>query len=346
MKELIRKHALQYPKSRPCDMVKLLYQGEFGGGHLSINIQYVLDRLKSEVMDLKQTEVCKIEKIGGGLVRFPLKGMQVSGLSVDTVAALFMETCAPRGSKEDFASKLNMLRDITLAGEMPFSAAELDAYLCEYRAQGMPAVSHSPEYREAYAPSYRLMPTEAETYLKLFSEIDKRLKTQPGVLIKIDGGSASGKSTLGALLQRVYQGQLFHMDDYFLPMARKTPERLAEPGGNVDYERFLDEVDGEPVPGKVRFRPYSCRLGALQAWEEVPEARVRIIEGAYSLHPALCKPDISVFLEIDPEKQKERISKRNGEEMLTRFIGEWIPMEKKYFEAFSVRESCDMCFRV
>ena len=65
--------------------------------------------------------------------------------------------------------------------------------------------------------------------------------------VAIDGPCASGKSTLGALLRGVYGANLFHMDDYFLPFARKTPERLAEPGGNVDYERFFAEVAGRPA---------------------------------------------------------------------------------------------------
>ena len=32
------------------------------------------------------------------------------------------------------------------------------------------------------------------------------------------------------------------MDDYFLQPYQRTEERLAEPGGNVDYERFKEEI--------------------------------------------------------------------------------------------------------
>ena len=32
------------------------------------------------------------------------------------------------------------------------------------------------------------------------------------------------------------------MDDFFLPFELRTAERLKEPGGNVHYERFIDEV--------------------------------------------------------------------------------------------------------
>jgi hypothetical protein len=32
------------------------------------------------------------------------------------------------------------------------------------------------------------------------------------------------------------------MDDFFLRIEQRTPERMTEVGGNVDYERFLETV--------------------------------------------------------------------------------------------------------
>lgn len=32
------------------------------------------------------------------------------------------------------------------------------------------------------------------------------------------------------------------MDDYYLRMEQRTPERYAAPGENVDHERFLEQV--------------------------------------------------------------------------------------------------------
>ena len=61
-------------------------------------------------------------------------------------------------------------------------------------------------------------------------------------VIAIEGGSASGKTTLGALLETLYDCTVFHMDDFFLRPEQRTPERYAEVGGNIDRERFLEEV--------------------------------------------------------------------------------------------------------
>ena len=76
----------------------------------------------------------------------------------------------------------------------------------------------------------------------LLSAVLKAQREQERVMVAIDGPCASGKSTLGAALAQKLGCPLFHMDDFFLPPAQKTPQRLAEPGGNVDAERFFAEV--------------------------------------------------------------------------------------------------------
>ena len=37
-------------------------------------------------------------------------------------------------------------------------------------------------------------------------------------------------------------GQVFHLDDFFLPFEKRTPQRLSTPGGNVDHERAQREL--------------------------------------------------------------------------------------------------------
>ena len=61
-------------------------------------------------------------------------------------------------------------------------------------------------------------------------------------IIAIDGRCASGKSTLTEDVKRVMDINVVRMDDFFLPLSLRTPERFALPGGNVHYERFIDEV--------------------------------------------------------------------------------------------------------
>ena len=76
------------------------------------------------------------------------------------------------------------------------------------------------------------------------------------------------------------------MDDFFLPHALKTPQRLAIPGGNVDLERLMQEViipfaAGHPVV----YRRYLCREDAFSAPISLPDAPITILEGSYSMLP-------------------------------------------------------------
>ena len=48
-------------------------------------------------------------------------------------------------------------------------------------------------------------------------------------------------------------------------------------------------------------------------------------------------------MDVDPAEQQERILARNGREMLSRFISEWIPKEELYFRTFRIKEKCSIC---
>lgn len=162
------------------------------------------------------------------------------------------------------------------------------------------------------------------------------------IFVGIDGMCATGKTTLGYYLKEQFECNLFHMDDFFLQRYQRTPERLSEVGGNVDYERFRREVI-EPLCRKedVRYRPFDCHTGMLTKGEQMMFKRLNIIEGSYSLHPYFGDIyGLRVFTESSAERQLENIRKRNGEQMLQRFREEWIPKENAYFDKFRIREGC------
>ncbi|NLW19911.1 MAG: phosphoribulokinase [Clostridiales bacterium] len=170
-------------------------------------------------------------------------------------------------------------------------------------------------------------------FLPVFAGIDRLLARQGQAMVAIEGGSASGKTSLAALLARVYDCNVFHMDDFFLQAHQRTPERYQEPGGNVDYERFEQEVQ-KPLRegGAFSYRPFDCQTMAFRDWVPVTPRALNIVEGAYSLHPRLAKVyDLRVFLQIDKISQAARILKRNGPALQQRFLGEWIPLEEAYF---------------
>jgi uridine kinase len=169
------------------------------------------------------------------------------------------------------------------------------------------------------------------------------LKTQPRVLVAIDGNSCAGKTTAAAALGTRLQANVFHMDDYFLQPHMRTQERLSQPGGNVDAERFLSDVLTPAANGKAaHVIKYDCHLDRLMDPVELAPRAVAIIEGAYSMHPLLAPYyDVRLFYRVDPALQIERIRVRNGEEMLKMFIERWIPLENNYFNSLDIEAGCD-----
>lgn len=162
------------------------------------------------------------------------------------------------------------------------------------------------------------------------------------VNIAIDGVCGGGKTTLAGALAARYDCNLFHMDDFFLRMEQRTLERYAQAGGNVDYERFKEEVlDHLADEGGFTYRPFDCVTMGLGESRTVPYKRLNIIEGAYSCHPYFGDIyQVRFFVDLSPEEQRARILARNGEEKYKRFVNEWIPMENKYFETYKIGDQC------
>jgi uridine kinase len=131
------------------------------------------------------------------------------------------------------------------------------------------------------------------------------------------------------------------MDDFFLRPEQRTPQRFAEPCGNIDYERFMEEVLTPLKEGRsFSFRPFDCSTNTLASAVPVSPKKLNFIEGSYSLHPYFGEIyDLKVFLSISPKLQQQRILQRPTF-LHNRFFEEWIPMEQRYFTAFDIPATC------
>lgn len=181
---------------------------------------------------------------------------------------------------------------------------------------------------------------------QICSQIQRLLEEKDSVLIAIDGNCTAGKTTLAQKLAERFPCTVFHMDEFFLQPHQRTPQRLAEAGGNVDYERFHQEILLPLSRGEqVCYRPYDCRSGSLMASVTLPKRKITIIEGTYSCHPYFENPyDLRVFLSVSPEVQRQRVLERPAFKHRM-FFETWIPMEQAYFDAFDIRESCGIVCR-
>ena len=138
-----------------------------------------------------------------------------------------------------------------------------------------------------------------ESLNALEERIGELLKNKKPILIALDGRCAAGKTMLAQKLAKdlsaAVSGGLqessqdsamavIHIDDFFLRPFQRTAERLSEPGGNFDRERFLKEVllplrSGE----QPLFRPYNCHTDSFLEEIKVPEKKIYIVDEAQKL---------------------------------------------------------------
>lgn len=340
---ILNEHLRRYPAMEPADVIKLLYQRAFGGGHIITDPAASLARLQTEYGGLSAyTDQPYAEEIGGGIARLYLAGIPADSLA--TVNRLFVQGAAGhRGDPDGFSRDLAAVTEAARQGRMPFSAALWEDALSRYRAAGCPAVSHSAAYRAAYAPAYRVIPAKFVPLLPMLFAVDAAIARRGRAVLAVDGMCGSGKSTLAPWLVRLYGASLVRMDDFFLPPSLRTPTRLAEAGGNIHYERFLEEVLPHLGGGDFTYRAFDCSVMALGEAVAVPSRPLTVVEGSYALHPALCgRYDVTVYLCCSPGEQMARLTARCGNAaLLRRFKEEWIPMENRYAADFRIRERAD-----
>ena len=156
------------------------------------------------------------------------------------------------------------------------------------------------------------------------------------LLLTIDGPCGSGKSTLAGWLSKMLEAPVIHTDDFMIPMARKTPERLAIPGGNEDVERLVAEcLHPWQETGSCVCRPFDCHADRYLPAQEIIQAPLLILEGSYSNLPSIrAFANVRIFLSIDPTLQLQRLRLRVGDDRLPMFISRWIPLENAYFDAY------------
>ncbi len=346
--DLLLAQAARYPQLQCLDLIKALYQAEWGCGHLIANEQGALAYLQREWDAVPaDSSIPLTEPLGDGFVRLHIASAKAAGLHPDTLFRLFLRASRVQsGNAEHFSAALDCIQSMADAGRLPISSANAASTLAGYRAAGCPATHHSEGFRAAYAPAYRVVDAENARLLPLLLRIDQLMAEKGRALVAIDGPAASGKTTLGAALGEICGAPVIPMDDFFLQPHQRTPERFVQVGGNVDHERFLAEVL-EPLSRRETavYRPFDCQQWALGDEVAVPCAPLMIVEGSYSLHPLLAEHyDLRILTKVDAAAQRERILRRNGERMLQRFLSEWIPMEERYFSETGIASRVDVIF--
>lgn len=143
-----------------------------------------------------------------------------------------------------------------------------------------------------------MIPREYEYYSVVLAWIRQLMAEKETAVISIDGRCGSGKTTLADFLQSVLPCNVIHADDYCLPFSRRVKNWERIPGGNMDFDRLLQEAIAPAKGGKtIKCRPYSCHTGKYLPEIILAPRPLTVIEGSYSQHPLLAEEyDMKIFV--------------------------------------------------
>lgn len=175
----------------------------------------------------------------------------------------------------------------------------------------------------------------------------QRIPSKQPFIMAIDGRCAAGKTTLAERLKKEYECNVIHIDDFYLPMQKRTEAVMQQPGGNIDFQRLTDEIFIPLTEGiNAVYRPYDCHNDRYMRTQKINSNVITVIEGSYSCHPKLRNfYKLCVFMDVSKELQIKRLKARNPAK-LEAFKSVWIPREEKYFDTCKIRESCDIIITV
>ncbi|MCL2571444.1 MAG: hypothetical protein FWE11_03495 [Defluviitaleaceae bacterium] len=335
----ILEEAKRHSSVTPQDIVKLCYQAAYGVGHILSDTTRALEYFNDEFESTPADDKLLVEYIGTDVCRVNFSAWKRLTLNPTWLWNLFFASISyeTSGNIDEYILQAEKLcKD----GKLPFSYSQWDDYIRGYNGE---IVSHSPEYRENEKPAYRILTGWS---VKLLPIIESIAGCASGV-IAIDGRAAAGKSTLaGYLADIISDGIIIKMDDFFLPPELRTPERLAEPGGNIHHERFCEEVlPYIKADYEFQYRKFDCRIMDYDGVTVIPADSWRIVEGVYSGHPVFGDyADIRIFMDIEPGAQHQRIENRDNPKIAKQYFTKWIPMEEAYFRAYKIQEAANLCF--
>lgn len=145
------------------------------------------------------------------------------------------------------------------------------------------------------------------------------------IFVGVDGCGAAGKSTLAArIAAAVPDAVVVGVDDFSGP-------RISE----WDWARFREQVLLPLLAGqRARYQRWDWDRDRGAEWHEVPPGRVVIVEGVSSTRAEVGAPwSLRVWVEAPRQTRLERALERDGEAMLGRWIGDWMPSEQAYIAA-------------
>lgn len=162
--EMVKNQLSNYPKSRLLDIYKSCFQDFMGAEHLvgdtlSVRryLEYELQQVEGDSLMSWYAERCGLQ---GRYVRVSLRVVQEGLVSLDQLLSAFIRSAngSVRPSVEVWKAEWEKI--VGQIDEMRLGLPHYDndrRFIADVLAQGKYAISHSPDYRAAYRPHYRIV---------------------------------------------------------------------------------------------------------------------------------------------------------------------------------------------
>ena len=179
-------------------------------------------------------------------------------------------------------------------------------------------------------------------YEELFAKIEELRGTYNAFAVAIDGMAGAGKTTLAAYLSKKYGAPVVHLDDFRLP----TPERAAGweaiPGGDMDFERFEEEIVAPWMEKRpLVYTTLDPATGEMLDRRALPDGQMFLFEGTYIMHPMIRDFfDLRLFVRVGADEQARRLAAapaRTG----ARPTAARLETEQAYFDAYMTEALAD-----
>ncbi|MBL7095783.1 hypothetical protein ISS22_17685 [candidate division KSB1 bacterium] len=158
---LIKNELQTKPNFSIQDAYKLIYQGNFGVAHILKNKDHARQFLKNEIDSIEKSDnepLIEHISISTNLVRINLRPFKKSGSSIDTLFEIMTRSVEEtKQDKKRFLKQWREFRMAVIQEKLKFDVQELETFDLKVKAENYPAVHHSPGYRKANKPAYRVV---------------------------------------------------------------------------------------------------------------------------------------------------------------------------------------------
>ncbi len=176
------------------------------------------------------------------------------------------------------------------------------------------------------------------------------------VVVALDGGSASGKSTLAAMIANELGAALVQSDDFFAAAITNTEWDARTPAEKardaIDWRRVRADALEPLCAGKpARWHAFDFDAGvrpdgtyAMSTdFVEREPSDVIVLDGAYSTRPELADLiDLSVLVDVPVAVRHARLAAREEKSWLAAWHARWDDAEAYYFSHVRPASSFDL----